>query len=336
METAGAGGRQRGVLVVSGFALVSLIIVGAGAYPAAGLGDASHGAWTAIAYAAGLSMIVLPCTMPLVFVIVPMSMGKSHYRGLGMALLFGAGLVITITAYASGAALLGGAASLDQASAVMFGAAGAIAYAFGLSQLGLVRLRLPTYSGMPGFMQGRGDHAKSFLMGLLLGNAGVGCPNPMFYWLLVHIASTGSVELGASLGAVHGAGRAVPLVLVSVLAILGVDSTRRFVAGRARVEQVSGATLVVLGAFLVINALPSGHEWYEQTVVHSGWNALIALSGLPHEMAIGDHAHGDARILPSWAIPAILAGLVAAPAAVWAARRARRARAEGVRAGGSS
>lgn len=321
-EARGAGGRTAAVM--AGFAAASMALVGGVAWTALEAGGAGHGAWTAIAYAAGLSMIVLPCTLPLVFVIVPMSMGHGHRRGLAMAGLFGAGLVITITAYASAVAAVGQAASLGTATSAMFGLAGAIAYAFGLSQLGIITLRLPTYSGMPRFMRGRGELARSFLMGILLGNAGVGCPNPMFYWLLAHIATVGSVELGASLGAVHGIGRAVPLVLVSVLATLGVDATRRLVGARLRLERVTGATLVVLGAFLVVNALPSGHAWYEQTVVHGGWNALVAGLGMPPELSMGAHGHGEAPILPAWGVPPLLVSLLVAPACLWVALRARR------------
>ncbi|MDD9813685.1 MAG: cytochrome C biogenesis protein [Thaumarchaeota archaeon] len=316
--------RGRTAVVMAGFAMASMALVGGVAWTAVGEGGAGHGAWAAIAYAAGLSMIVLPCTMPLVFVIVPMSMGRGHLRGLAMAGLFGAGLVITITAYASAVAAIGQAASLGTATSAMFGLAGAIAYAFGLSQLGIVRVRLPTYSGMPRFMQGRGELARSFLMGILLGNAGVGCPNPMFYWLLAHIATVGSVDLGASLGAVHGIGRAVPLVLVSVLAMLGVDATRRLVGARLRLERITGATLVVLGAFLIINALPSGHAWYEQTIVHGGWNALIAGLGMPPELSMGAHAHDGAALLPAWAVPPVLVALFVAPACAWVVLRARR------------
>src|SRR3989344_2467255 len=171
---------------------------------------------TILSFAGGVSNIVLPCTLPLVFIIVPLSMGKGYKKGLIMALLFGAGLTTTITAYGLVVATLGKSASLDQVSTIMFLIAGVAAFVFGLSQLRLVALKLPTYSGTPKFIQNRGDYSKSFFMGTLLGNAGVGCPNPLFYWLLIYIASTGSLEIGASLGAVHGIGRAVPLILLSI------------------------------------------------------------------------------------------------------------------------
>lgn len=51
------------------------------------------------AYAAGMSMIFLPCTLPLVFVIVPLAMKKSPLKAVTMAVLFGLGLAITLSIY---------------------------------------------------------------------------------------------------------------------------------------------------------------------------------------------------------------------------------------------
>ncbi len=142
--------------------------------------DTSYQSWIVIAYVAGLSMIVLPCTLPLVFIIVPLSMGQTYKKGLLMALIFGSGLIITITAYGIGIGILGQTASLEQISTIMFLIAGIAAFVFGLSQLKLIKLKMPSYSGTPKFIQNRGDYSNSFFMGLLLGNACVGCPNPLF------------------------------------------------------------------------------------------------------------------------------------------------------------
>jgi len=247
--------------------------------------------WTIIAYVAGLSMIVLPCTLPLVFIIVPMSMGHGYKKGLSMALLFGVGLTITITLYGFGVALLGQTASLDQISTIMFLIAGIAAFLFGLSQLKLIKLKMPAYSGTPKFIQNRGEYSKSFFMGMLLGNAGVGCPNPLFYWLLIYIAGTGSIEIGSSLGVIHGVGRAIPLIFMSVLAIIGINATKGLTAKRISIEKTTGFMLIVIGAFLIINGLPEGHEWYEETFVHKGWNTLVEVSPILSEFMMDEHEH---------------------------------------------
>ena len=269
--------------------------------------------WTIIAYVAGLSMIVLPCTLPLVFIIVPMSMGHGYKKGLSMALLFGAGLTITITLYGFGVAFLGQSASLDQISTIMFLIAGIAAFLFGLSQLKLIKLKMPAYSGTPKFIQNRGEYSKSFFMGMLLGNAGVGCPNPLFYWLLIYIAGTGSIEIGSSLGVIHGVGRAIPLIFMSVLAIIGINATKGLTAKRISIEKTTGFMLIVIGAFLIINGLPEGHEWYEETFVHKGWNALVEVSPILSEFMMDEHEHEYAEEISKDYIPILLLTLIIVP-----------------------
>jgi len=114
--------------------------------------ELSYPSWLIIAYLAGLSMIILPCTLPLVFIIIPLSMGKGGKKGLSMAALFGAGLTITIMFYGLGIGILGQTADLDQISTYMFLIAGVAAFLFGLSQIKLFELKLPTYSGTPKFI----------------------------------------------------------------------------------------------------------------------------------------------------------------------------------------
>src|SRR3989338_1306507 len=48
-------------------------------------GDIGSVGWYLFAFAAGLTMIILPCTLPLAFVIVPLAMGKGLVKGLGMS-----------------------------------------------------------------------------------------------------------------------------------------------------------------------------------------------------------------------------------------------------------
>jgi len=307
-------------LVIAVFILFSLIFVG-GVFAVtnetavrAG-NELSYPSWLVIAYLAGLSMIILPCTLPLVFIIIPLSMGKGAKKGLSMALLFGAGLTITIAFYGFAIGALGKTANLDDISIYMFLIAGIAAFLFGLSQLKLFELKLPTYSGTPKFIQNRGDYTKSFFMGLLLGNAGVGCPNPMFYWLLIYVASTGSVEIGASLGAVHGVGRAIPLILLSVLAIIGVNATKGITTNRETIEKLTGWMLIIIGAFLIINGIPGGHEWYESTFVHIVWNNLVS-QFLPPEFHIGQHTHHSDIQMPQEYAPILFGALIIFPI-VW-------------------
>lgn len=229
-----------------------------------------------LSYAAGLSMITLPCTFPLVFVIVPLSMGKGYRKGFIIALLFGLGLTITLTIYAIVISIAGSYLGMDRATTIMYVVAGAAALLFGLSELKLIRFSMPTFGrGVPGFIVERQDYLKALFMGLFLGNAGVACPNPAFYVLLTYIATVGDVFNASVLGAVHGLGRATPLIFLAILGILGVNATQALVKRRLTIEKVTGWFLLAIGAVILTMGL-YGHHWLLATGLHGGWDALFA------------------------------------------------------------
>ncbi|MBT5739921.1 cytochrome C biogenesis protein [Candidatus Woesearchaeota archaeon] len=250
----------------------------------------------AFSYVAGISMIVLPCTLPLAFIIVPLSIGKGYKKGLGMALMFGLGLSITIAVYGVVVGLIGNIIGLDDAiskagvvSKVLFMVGGGAALLFGLSELGLLKFNLPSFARTPKFIEKRKDYAKALFLGLFLGNAGVGCPNPLFYLLLGDIAVKGSVLFGGWMGFVHGVGRATPLIFLSILGILGINATSSIMKHITKVKKVIGWSLVVLGAVIFI--IGGAHEWYEESIVHGGWNEFVEFTGMPAEFEAEEHGH---------------------------------------------
>lgn len=224
-----------------------------------------------LAFAAGLSMIVLPCTFPLVFVIVPLAMGKSPKKGLIMAVLFGLGLIITLSIYGMIVAWAGQIFGLASISKWMFLVAGGAALLFGLSELKLIRLKIPSYGGAtPQFIQNQGDYLKAFFMGLFLGNAGIACPNPATYVILTYIASTGNIVYGAALQAVNGLGRFLPLLAITILAIVGVNASMWLMRKKEALQKVTAWSLIAVGSFIIVWGL-YGHYWFLNTPIHSGW-----------------------------------------------------------------
>ncbi len=221
-------------------------------------------------------MIVLPCTFPLVFVIVPLTLGKEYKKGIIMAILFGLGLTITISIYGILTAKVGEFLGLDEFTRVMFSFAGILSYAFGFSMLGLVPSNLiPSLNvGTPSFILKQKDYIRAFLMGLFLGNAGVGCPNPAFYVLLTYIASTGSVVEGFFLGFIHGLGRATPLIILAVLGVLGYNALDFLKNNREKIESITGWILILFGAF-VLNYGLFGMSFWEESFIHQGWNDFV-------------------------------------------------------------
>ncbi len=268
------------ILVLLSFVLFSILLIG-GFYLFTTPGETVN---LAFAYVVGLSMIVLPCTLPLAFVIVPLAMGKGPKKGLLMALSFGLGLSITLSIYGLFIGFVGQALGLENAvgsagtvSRILFIIGGLSAFVFGLSELRLIKFEMPSYKGShPQFIQSQGDYLKAFFLGLFLGNAGVGCPNPLFYVLLGDIALTGSMVTGAWLGFVHGVGRATPLIFLAILGILGVNAVSNIASKTAIVTKLTGVSLIILGAFIFISG--TSHQWYEESFVHKGWNQVVLLA----------------------------------------------------------
>ncbi len=266
--------RMRAYLVISVFILFSIFLVGMFWLSTTPVTTVT----LSLAYLAGLSMIVLPCTLPLVFIIVPLCMGKDYKKGLGMALLFGIGMIITLTLYGVVLALLGQSLGLMKVVQYMFLLAGGLALIFGLSELRLIKFELPAYRRMPGFIQHQPDLAKAFFLGLFLGNAGVACPNPATYVIFAYIAAMGNVALGASLQFVNGIGRFIPLLMLTILGILGVNAIQGLLKRKDTINKATGFGLIVLAGFIIVWGL-FGHLWFLNTPLHGGWTRSFYAAG---------------------------------------------------------
>lgn len=233
--------------------------------------------WFLFSFAAGLSMVVLPCTLPLAFVIVPLSMGKGYVKGLAVALAFGLGVAITLSTYGIFAALLGKAfiayagGGGEIIKNIFYAIAGAFAMLFALSELGLINFRIPSYMGAaPGFIQKRSDIAKALMLGLFLGNVGIGCPHPATPIILGQIGITGDIFYGWLLFLTHAIGRIIPLLLLAILGIIGINATKSLMARKESIAKATAWGMVFVGAFLFTLGF-FGHDWW----VFSGMHTLL-------------------------------------------------------------
>lgn len=261
-------------LVLSAFALLSVILVGIFSF----MTSAEFIPGYSLAFIAGLSMIVLPCTFPLVFIIVPLALSRERGKGLMMALLFGLGLTVTFMIYGFVLGWLGGFVALYKIISAMLLLGGIAALFFGISELNLVKFKLPfKQTIMPKSLQGKNDYIRSFFLGFFLGNAGVGCPNPAFYILFGYVATLGIPSVGAALGAIHGLGRVVPLLFLVVLAVLGINAMSKVGEYQEKVKKWVAWSLVGLGAF-ILNYGMFGMAWFEDSIIHQAWNRGIELA----------------------------------------------------------
>ncbi len=229
-----------------------------------------------LSFLSGLSMIFLPCTFPLVFIIIPLALSKNPKKGFLMAISFGVGLTLTFSLYGLLLGWIGGFVELYKIVQYMLLIGGVVALIFGLSELRLIKFQIPfKQTILPQSLQNKNDYVKSFFLGFFLGNAGVGCPNPAFYILFGYVAVLGDPMTGMYLGAIHGLGRFIPLVFLVALALLGMNMSNYLVKYQPKVKRAIAWTLVVLGAF-ILNYGIFGMGWFENSAIHKLWNEFIS------------------------------------------------------------
>lgn len=307
-------------LVGAAFILFSILVIGLFIF----LTNPYQAVGFTLSYVAGLSMIFLPCTLPLVFIIVPIAMNESPKKGVIMALLFGAGLMITFSIYGVAFAYAGRITGLLTANVIAGIVGGGLAYVFGLSELGLIKMQIPGFTfALPAFIQRQGDYLKVFLLGLLLANVGVGCPNPVFYILLAYIIGTADVFTGWSIMAVHGIGRATPLIFLVILGILGINAVSGITKRIGSVRKATAWGLVFVGALLfTITGLFRG--WFEESAFHETWNhILIALSSgrIGEAEELGAETSVILETVPQWLGPYVLLLLLTIPVLIYFYRK---------------
>ena len=197
------------------FAVIASLFLGIFSTAALG-GVAVEGAtgWFLFSFVSGIMALVLPCTFPLLFVVIPLALGKGVLRSLGMILTFSLGVITVMTLYGVLISYVGhiGFSFFEiPVQAILnwlylFG--GIFAYVLALGELGLISLRMPAYIGAgPKFLRGKRDIPKMFYLGLFMGNIGVGFPYPAVPLLIMNAAVSGDVAYGGSLFFVHAAGR---------------------------------------------------------------------------------------------------------------------------------
>lgn len=256
-------------------ALIALFAFGLRWIFSLGAQDVGSAPFLLFDYAVGLTMIFLPCTLPLAFVIVPLAMGKSYQKGIGMTLAFGIGVTFTLSIYGALIGLFGQALGVHQvetAKNILYALAGLFALLFALGELQLIPLHMPSYGGpVPQFINTQRDILKAGLLGVFLGNVGVGCPNPLFNAIIVpQIFLTGSPFQGWLIMFVQALGRITPLFILAFLAILGINATKFLVTHKDTVSKITAWATVFVGGFLLTLGL-FGHDWW----VISGTHTLV-------------------------------------------------------------
>ena len=248
---------SRGPLMIA----AALLAVSTASIVAYSMGDRGN-ATLLLTYAGGMAMLLTPCRFPVVLGIVPLCKRGSAGRGLGLALLFGLGLTVTQMIWGVAIAAAGGLFGLSEIARYLSLTGGVAAYVFGLSTLALISLpQVPAM--LPRFQitsAKHSEHVNALMMGLLLGNTGFCCPDPVFLSIIPFIAASGDMGQGALLATAYGLGRATPLIAIVMLARTGVDAMQVVVRHKRTFDRAIGWALIAIGTFIVYGYSGISHE----------------------------------------------------------------------------
>lgn len=187
---------------------------------------------------------------------------------------------------------------------------GVFVYALALGELGLIRLRLSSYSErLPRFAEGDHRIAPAFFLGLFSGSVGVLSAYPAIPLLLVEAATSGSVEFGAALLGVHALGRISLLFLVVVLALSGIPVLRHMTRYHEFLLRMNGAFTLLVASFIVtLGAF--GHQWWVGTTLFQTLTSFLPFG----DLAQGEYGKSIFFLAPH-AAPILLISLILIP--VW-------------------
>ncbi|GLW05820.1 hypothetical protein Misp01_09500 [Microtetraspora sp. NBRC 13810] len=216
----------------------------------------------AFAFASGLGGTFTACNIAALGAVAPMlgekqSVGNRLVAALPPLGWLVAGAVAVSAAYGVVAALFGthmpqystatvtgGLAPRLVQSMIVFGAIGLVLCYLGLAALKLVKDPLEGISR-------RFPHARSLLMGLLIGAFLIGRPFPLYRQLFRDVADSGNPLYGAAALVLQSLGNIVVLAVVFLLltALAGGRIQRWFAAAPGRAAVISGSAFLVAGVF---------------------------------------------------------------------------------------
>nr|MBC7243782.1 cytochrome c biogenesis protein CcdA [Chloroflexota bacterium] len=206
-----------------------------------------------IVFTRGVLTSIGPCNMAMIPLVIAFVAGQkqiSRWRSLTLSGAFALGLAITFTALGVLAALVG---RIIGAGGLWYYVMAAVCIIMGLQWMGVVSLPLPDWgAGQREKIKRRGMMG-ALLLGLVSGFVASGCAMPALIAILTLVMSKGALAYGASLLLMYGAGRGVPIVLLGTFAGWTKLMPKRS-AWTARIEQLSGAFMVLIGLYFLWSA----------------------------------------------------------------------------------
>jgi cytochrome c-type biogenesis protein len=212
----------------------------------------------ALAFSAGLLSFVSPCVLPLVPSYLTFVTGvgfddlaSSRRAALVHALLFVLGFTLIFVALGASATLLGRLLIAYRVWITRVG--GALVVLFGLYLLGVVRVGAFDRERRVHLANKPLGYLGTVFVGVAFGAGWTPCLGPILGAILTYTAATADLSRGLPLLLAYSLGLAIPFLLAAVALERFLETVTRFRPHLARVSQVSGALLVIVGVMMMLD-----------------------------------------------------------------------------------
>jgi len=213
---------------------------------------ASFSIWAyLVVFVGGIITSVGPCNITMIPLVIAFVGGQtkiSRGRSLALSAAFALGLAITLMALGVFASVVGGL--IGGSNRIWYYVMASICIIMGLQWIGIITIPMPDVAARQREKVRRRGLLGALLLGLLSGFVASGCATPALAAIVTLVMSKGAVVYGASLLLTYGLGRGVPIVLFGTFAGL-VKRIPRIIDWSARLEQTSGALMIIIGLYFL-------------------------------------------------------------------------------------
>jgi cytochrome c-type biogenesis protein len=212
----------------------------------------------ALAFSAGLLSFVSPCVLPLIPSYLTFvtgvgfdDLGTSRRAALIHALLFVLGFTLIFVALGASATILGRVLIAYRVWITRLG--GALVVLFGLYLLGLVKVSAFDRERRVHLANKPLGYLGTVLVGIAFGAGWTPCLGPILGAILTYTAAQADLSRGLPLLFAYSLGLALPFLLAAVAVERFLETVARVRPYLARIGQVSGALLVIVGMLMMFD-----------------------------------------------------------------------------------
>ncbi|HSN98703.1 MAG TPA: cytochrome c biogenesis protein CcdA [Candidatus Nanopelagicales bacterium] len=231
------------------------------------------------AFLGGLLACLTPCVYPMIAITVSIfgaREAKSRRQAMLLSTSFVLGIVVLFTTMLVVAALTGGVFGAVLANRWVLVGISVVFVALSLSMFGAFDLTLPDsvmqrLSGVGGI-----GYGGAFMLGLVSGLVAAPCTGPVLTAILLWIAQTKNIALGAIVGTMFSLGLGLPFWIVGTFAV-SLPKGGKWMVG---VKSLFGVAILVFALKNVVPGFPVLGAFAQPTAQFLGITAGVALIGL--------------------------------------------------------